>query len=87
MPTVAQMLGKFSASSTARVLDSILVPMEIISVTPASAARPITSAAIRIVVGVVEMGVGIDEHGPPDQDAKVTSVCPVISSGFGTPRR
>ncbi len=44
MPTVAQMFGKFSASSTARVLESIRVPMEMISVTPASAARAITCA-------------------------------------------
>ena len=44
MPTVAQMFGKFSASSTARVLDSIFVPMEMISVTPASAAREMISA-------------------------------------------
>ena len=63
MPTVAQMFGKFSASSTARVLDSIFVPMEMISVTPASAARAMTSARSGSKVRIIEMGVGVDEHG------------------------
>ena len=58
----AKMFGYFSASSTARRLLSIDVPMVMMRVTPASVARREHVVEVGREIRVIEVGVRLDQH-------------------------